>query len=53
MECVSAAIVVAIVVVLMLLAVGLVANQLLRLRKWLNASPPKQAPEDEGHQPPE
>ena len=47
MERVSTAIVVAIAVVLMLLAVGLVTNQLLRLRKWLNASPPKQAPEDE------
>jgi hypothetical protein len=53
MEFVSTAIVVAIVVVLMLLAVGLVANQLLRLRKWLNAPPPDHAPGEEGRQPPD
>ena len=44
MEFVSTAVVVAIVVVLMLLGIGMVVNQLLRLRKWLNASPPGKAP---------
>ena len=39
MECVSTAIVVAVVVVLMLLGIGMVVNQLLRLKKWLNAAP--------------
>ena len=36
----STATVVAIVVVLMLLGLGIVINQLLRLRKYLNDSPP-------------
>jgi hypothetical protein len=53
MEPVSTAVVVAIVAVLMLLAVGMVVNQLLRLRKWLNIPPPDKAPGEEGHQPPE
>ncbi|WP_167380161.1 hypothetical protein [Mycobacterium scrofulaceum] len=41
----SAAIVVAIVVGLMLLGIGMVLNQLLRLRRYLNESPPVQPPE--------
>ena len=53
MDLVSTAIVVAIVVVLMLLAISMVVNQLIRLRKWLNASPPDQAPGDEARRPPE
>lgn len=39
MDFVSTAIVVAIVVVLMLLGIGMVVNQLIRLKKWLNAAP--------------
>ena len=53
MEVVSTAIVVAIVAGLMLLGIGMVVNQLLRLRKWLNQSPPDQAPGDQPQQPPE
>jgi len=53
MECVSTAILVAVVVVLMLLGIGMVVNQLLRLKKWLNASPPDPAPGDEAPRPPE
>jgi hypothetical protein len=53
MDFVSTAIVVAIVVVLMLLGIGMVVNQLLRLRKWLNAPPPDQTPGDETLRPPE
>jgi hypothetical protein len=53
MECVSTAILVAVVVVLMLLGIGMVVNQLLRLKKWLNAAPPDQAPGDEAPRPPE
>ncbi|MBW0012416.1 hypothetical protein [Mycobacterium sp.] len=53
----STAIVVAIVATLMILAVAMVANQLLRLRKWLNASgqsqPPDKPPGEEAHKPPE
>ncbi|WP_175401479.1 hypothetical protein [Mycobacterium malmoense] len=41
----SAAIVVAIVVGLMLLGIGMVVNQLLRLRRYLNESPPAPPPE--------
>jgi len=40
MDFMSTATVVAIVVVLMLLGLGIVINQLLRLRKYLNDSPP-------------
>lgn len=39
MEFVSTAIVVAILLGVILLALGTVANQLLRLRKWLKNSP--------------
>ena len=53
MDFVSTAIVVAIVATLMLLGIGMVVNQLLRLRKWLNQSPPNQAPGDQPQQPPE
>jgi len=47
MEFVSTAIVVAIVATLSLLGIGMVVNQLLRLRKWLNTPPPDRAPDDE------
>jgi hypothetical protein len=42
-------VVVAIVVVLMLLGVGIVTNQLLRLRKWLKNAPttPDEEPPDQ------
>ncbi|QZA20336.1 hypothetical protein K3U93_23565 [Mycobacterium malmoense] len=49
----STAIVVAIVATLMLLGIGMVVNQLLRLRKWLNDPPPDQAPGEQPRQPPE
>jgi hypothetical protein len=41
---VSTAIVVAVVVVLMLLGIGMVVNQLLRLRRYLGDSPIEEAP---------
>jgi hypothetical protein len=53
MDFVSTAIVVVIVATLMLLGIGMVVNQLLRLRKWLNDSPPDTAPGEEAHRPPE
>jgi hypothetical protein len=53
MDSVGTAIVVAIVATLMLLGIGMVVNQLLRLRKWLNQPPPGRAPEGEAQQPPE
>jgi hypothetical protein len=53
MDFVNTAIVVAIVATLMLLGIGMVVNQLLRLRKWLNKSPPDQAPGEEARRPPE
>lgn len=43
-ESVSTAIVVAVVAVLVLLGIGMVANQLLRLRRYLKESPPDRAP---------
>jgi hypothetical protein len=49
MEDVSAAIVVAVVVLLMLLGIGMVVNQLLRLRRYLGETPnqvPKAEPPD-------
>ncbi|WP_167374030.1 hypothetical protein [Mycobacterium paraffinicum] len=46
----SAAIVVAIVVGLMLLGIGMVVNQLLRLRRYLKESPTAPPP---GQEPPE
>lgn len=53
MDCVGTAIVVAIVVTLMLLGIGMVVNQLFRLRKWLNAPPPGQPPGEDAHGPPD
>jgi hypothetical protein len=53
MEFVSTAIVVAIVAALMLLGIGMVVNQLLRLRKYLNDSPPDAAPGGEVREPPD
>ena len=54
MDFVSTAIVVAIVATLMLLGIGMVVNQLLRLKKWLDRAPPgDQAPDDQAQQPPE
>jgi hypothetical protein len=52
MEFVSTAIVVAIVATLMLLGIGMVINQLLRLRKFLKDSPPDGAPGEEVREPP-
>jgi hypothetical protein len=50
MDVMGTAVVVAIVATLMLLGIGIVVNQLLRLRKWLNDSPPDTAPgEDAPH----
>ncbi|MGN6334552.1 hypothetical protein [Mycobacterium sp.] len=40
----SAAIVVAVVVVLMLLGIGMVVNQLLRLKRYLGDSPTEKPP---------
>jgi hypothetical protein len=48
MDFVSTAIVVGVVVVLMLLGIGIVINQLLRLRKFLNQAPPDQPPGEDG-----
>ncbi|WP_152531555.1 hypothetical protein [Mycobacterium sp. UM_CSW] len=53
MDIVGTAVVVAIVAVLMLLGIGMVVNQLFRLRKWLNAPPPDQPPGDQTSRPPE
>lgn len=48
---------VGVVAVLMLLGIGMVVNQLFRLRKWLNAAPPAAppgpAPDEEAGRPPE
>ncbi|WP_370499328.1 hypothetical protein [Mycobacterium sp. pR1184] len=49
----STATVVAIVVVLMLLGLGIVINQLLRLRKYLGEPPPDHLPGADGREPPE
>jgi hypothetical protein len=53
MDVVSAAIVVAIVVGLMLLGIGMVVNQLLRLRKYLGESPAAPPPGAEAPEPPD
>lgn len=53
MEFVSTAIVVAIVATLMLLGIGMVVNQLLRLKKFLKDAPPDAAPGAEVREPPE
>ncbi len=52
MEPVSTAIVVAVVVGLMLLGMGMVINQLVRLRRYLNDSPRDSAPDGEPREPP-
>lgn len=52
MEGVSAAIVVAVVVGLMLLGIGMVVNQLLRLRRYLRDSPAAPPPAVEPPEPP-
>jgi hypothetical protein len=52
MEFVSTAVVVGIVATLMLLGIGMVVNQLLRLRGFLKQSPPGNPPDEEDHQPP-
>jgi hypothetical protein len=52
MDFMSTATVVAIVAVLMLLGLGIVINQLLRLRKYLNESPPGHLPGADGGEPP-
>ncbi|WP_009952017.1 hypothetical protein [Mycobacterium intracellulare] len=44
MDAVSTAIVVAVVAGLMLLGIGMVVNQLLRLRRYLREAPPDQIP---------
>ncbi|WP_442931575.1 hypothetical protein [Mycobacterium sp. 050128] len=49
----STATVVAIVVVLMLLGLGIVTNQLLRLRKFLGDAPPEHLPGAQDGEPPE
>ena len=49
----NTATVVAIVVVLMLLGLGIVINQLLRLRKYLNDSPSEPLPDADAGDPPE
>jgi len=53
MDSVSTAVLVAVVAVLMLLGIAMVVNQLLRLKKWLNSSPPDPVPGDETPGPPE
>ena len=53
MEFVSTAIVLAIVAGLMLLGIGMVVNQLLRLKKYLKDSPPDETPGREVREPPE
>jgi hypothetical protein len=42
-----------IVVTLVLLALGIVINQLFRLRDWMKNSPPLPPPEDDPPEPPE
>jgi hypothetical protein len=53
MEFMSTAIVVAIVATLMLLGIGMVVNQLLRLRRFLRDAPPDAAPGAEVPEPPD
>ncbi|WP_165827901.1 hypothetical protein [Mycobacterium colombiense] len=49
----STAIVVAVVVVLMLLGIGMVVNQLLRLRRYLRETPTEQPPGTDAAPPPD
>jgi hypothetical protein len=51
MEFVSTAIVVAIVTGLMLLGIGIVVNQLLRLKRFLKESPPEEPGEEDRERP--
>ena len=53
MDYVSTAVVVAIVATLMLAGIGMVVNQLLRLRTYLKQPPPGDEPGEEAHKPPE
>jgi hypothetical protein len=53
LECVSTAIVVAVVAVLMLLGIGMVVNQLLRLKRYLGEPPPGRPPLDPPLEPPD
>ena len=53
MEFMSTAIVVAIVVTLMLLGIGMVVNQLLRLKKYLNEPSPDAPSNGEVREPPD
>jgi hypothetical protein len=46
MDLVSTAMVVGIVVVLVMAGLGIVINQLLRLKKWLDNTPPGPEPPD-------
>jgi hypothetical protein len=50
MDSVSTAVVLGLVAVLMLLGIGIVINQLMRLRKFLKQVPPGQAPEEDGRE---
>lgn len=52
MESVSTAIVVAVVAGLMLLGIGMVVNQLVRLRRYLNEAPPTAPPGEDPGEPP-
>lgn len=52
MDSVSTAIVVAVVAGLMLLGIGIVVNQLLRLRRYLREAPPDQPPDMNPEPPP-
>lgn len=52
MDSVSTAIVVAVVAGLMLLGIGMVVNQLLRLRRYLREAPPDQPPDMNPEPPP-
>jgi hypothetical protein len=50
MDSVSTAVVLGLVAVLMLLGIGIVINQLMRLRKFLKQAPPGPAPEEDGRE---
>ena len=50
MDSVSTAVVLGVVAVLMLLGIGIVINQLMRLRKFLKQAPPGQAPGEDGRE---
>ena len=50
MDSVSTAVVLGVVAVLMLLGIGIVVNQLMRLRKFLKQAPPGEAPGEDGRE---